>query len=124
MKRILLPLVALLFAITVFAQTPTLISTGMLPSYPSIVQGATVQLFPSAGYSDGSVQRLNNATWTSSAPNIATVSSTGMVTGVALGKATITAIENGVVASAVVTVANPTPTPSPSAMPTPSGTPT
>lgn len=43
--------------------------------------------------------------WTSSAPTKATVSETGLVTGVAAGTTTITADVRGVVASLVVTVA-------------------
>jgi hypothetical protein len=43
-------------------------------------------------------------TWQSSAPTVATVSNTGLVTGVANGTATITATVNGVSGSSVVTV--------------------
>ena len=67
-------------------------------------------------------------TWTSSNKSVATVSSSGVVTGKAIGSATITAkTDNGLISKCVVTVnkkATPAPTPKPTPKPTPVPTPT
>lgn len=79
----------------------------------SFVESLTVSP-PSITLAPGSIQQLTagrggnavTATWQSSAPDIATVSSTGLVTAVAQGSATITASEGGESASSVVTVSS------------------
>jgi hypothetical protein len=79
---------------TVARQAPTLTrvpfvpvtSVSMTPGTASVAVGATRQLSASAAPS-GAAQ---NVTWSSSAPNVATVSSTGLVTGIAAGTAVIT----------------------------------
>lgn len=79
---------------TVARQAPTLTrvpfvpvtSVSVTPGTASVAVGATRQLSASAAPS-GAAQ---NVTWSSSAPNVATVSSTGLVTGVAAGTAVIT----------------------------------
>jgi hypothetical protein len=56
------------------------------------VKGASVQFTATAMYSDGSTKDVTaSSTWSSSDPTIATVSSTGLVTGVGDGTAAITA---------------------------------
>ncbi|MCH1929498.1 Ig-like domain-containing protein [Shewanella sp. A25] len=74
----------------------------------SVPMGTTVQLQAIATYSDGSTQTVSNiVNWNSSNTSVATVSSTGLVTGVALGTASITASKDGVTSNAVaVTVTN------------------
>ncbi|HET8725751.1 MAG TPA: Ig-like domain-containing protein [Anaeromyxobacteraceae bacterium] len=64
-----------------------------------IAQGAAVARDPS-----GAVLAGRAITWTSSAPAVATVSATGVVTAVSLGTATITATTGGKAGSATVTV--------------------
>lgn len=61
----------------------------------TLVSGATVQL--SATYTDtrGRVVPNTPLTWTSSSPNVATVSASGLVTGAAAGSTTITAAASG-----------------------------
>ncbi|WP_144938347.1 phage tail tube protein [Pseudomonas alabamensis] len=79
---------------TVARQAPTLTrvpfvpvtSVSVTPGTASVAVGATRQLSASAAPS-GAAQ---NVTWSSSAPNVATVSSTGLVTGIAAGTAVIT----------------------------------
>lgn len=65
------------------------------PATQSVAIGQTAQLTVIGTYGNGSHPRTQNVTtgltWTSSAPGIATVSSTGMVTAVSAGTATITA---------------------------------
>lgn len=62
-------------------------SVSVTPATASIASGATRQLSASA-LPSGAAQ---NVTWSSSAPSIATVSASGLVTGVAAGSAVITA---------------------------------
>lgn len=62
-------------------------SVSVTPSTASIAVAATRQLAASA-LPSGAAQ---NVTWSSSAPSIATVNSSGLVTGVATGSAVITA---------------------------------
>lgn len=57
----------------------------------SILVGATAQLTATAITRAGSIATNPSVTWQSSAPNVATVSSTGLVTGVAVGSSTISA---------------------------------
>lgn len=74
------------------------------PSAPTIRNGSTVAL--SAAFLDNTGDTLSGFTpvWTSTNTSIATVSSTGVVTGVAPGVDTIKATSAGVVGTDVVTV--------------------
>ncbi len=70
------------------------------PTTVSMVVGATAQLTATGVYSHGSgpstTQNLTNqVTWSTASADVATVSSTGMVTGVGAGAVTITASMNG-----------------------------
>ncbi|WP_085703927.1 phage tail tube protein [Pseudomonas sp. B15(2017)] len=62
-------------------------SVSVAPTTASIAVAATRQLTASALPAEAA----QNVTWTSSAPSVATVSSSGLVTGVSAGSATITA---------------------------------
>jgi plastocyanin len=67
-------------------------SVAVSPSTPSVGVGATVQLSAQARDQNGNAMSgLPAATWTTSSNTIATVSSSGLVTGIAAGQATITA---------------------------------
>ncbi len=90
--------------ITVAAPVLTTIT---LSGGTSVVVGQTLQLAASAKDQVGNLIAATPA-WLSSAAGIATVSSTGLVTGVAAGTAIITATSAGVVANATISV---TPTP-------------
>lgn len=75
-------------------------SIAVSPSSVSLAAGATAQLTATGTTSHGSHPAsqsnvTNTATWASSVPAVATVSSTGMVTAVGTGTATITASING-----------------------------
>lgn len=62
----------------------------------SVNVGSTLQLTATAAYGDGSTQNVTNqAGWSSSNTSFATVSSSGVVTGVAAGSPTITATFSG-----------------------------
>ncbi|MFJ3339980.1 Ig domain-containing protein [Streptomyces diastaticus] len=69
---------------------------------------ATRQLAASVSYADGSTRDVSaTATWVSSDPEVATVSTAGLVTAVAVGSADITATAEGKSGKCAVTVTNP-----------------
>lgn len=78
------------------------------PSTASVQQGKTVQLAAVAYDASGNPLPGRTILWNSGAPTIASVSSNGLVTGIAAGAATVTASVDGVAGTATVTV---TPTP-------------
>jgi len=79
-----------------------LTSIAVSPSSATIVVGATQQFSATATYSDGStVNVTSTATWTSATPSVATVSSSGLATGVAGGSSVVTAALGGVTSAGV-----------------------
>jgi len=75
------------------------------PTNASIVATGQQQFTATGTYSDGSHQNLTStATWTSSAPSIATISSAGLATGVAAGSTTIKATSGSISGSTTLTV--------------------
>lgn len=83
-------------------------SIAITPATPTVPLGATQDLVANGTYTNGSVSPVSTGlTWTSSNTAVATVSSSGAVTGVALGTATITATSGAVSGSTVVTVGQP-----------------
>jgi uncharacterized protein YjdB len=75
------------------------------PALFSIASGQNQQLTAQAVYPDGTSQDVTSqATWSSSATNVATVSGTGLVSGVSAGTSTITATLGSVSRTAVATV--------------------
>lgn len=98
--------------ITVSAPAPAPVASVVVsPSSGTIVTGATLTL--SAATYDAQGNRLSgrSVVWTSSAPQVATVSGSGVVTGVSPGTATITATSEGKSGSASITVTAPSPVP-------------
>ncbi|MFT3698693.1 MAG: Ig-like domain-containing protein [Kofleriaceae bacterium] len=81
--------------------TAAILQAIQLPAQPiTVARGLTVPVIATGVYSDGSIADITtNVTWTSSASAIASVSnlagSVGLVTGVAVGDATLTAAYNG-----------------------------
>ena len=70
----------------------TLSSVSVAPESATIYARESVQLFLTATYDDGSTSVIGSgATWSSSATGVATTASSGLVTGVVAGEATITA---------------------------------
>jgi hypothetical protein len=92
---------------TTAPQTPT-VSVGAVALSGTLTlpaTGQTSQLTATARMSDGTSQVVTNqAKWQSSNSAVATVSSTGLVSGVGYGTATITATFQGVSGTAVFTV--------------------
>jgi len=79
-------------------------SVAVSPPSATLQVGATVQLSAVTYDSANNVLTGRLISWTSNNPGIATVSSSGLVTAVALGSATITASSEGQMASAAITV--------------------
>jgi len=80
-------------------------SITIAPRNPAIDSGATVQL--SAAAVDFHGQTIPTVTWTTAPASIASVSSAGLVTGVAPGMAVVTASNDGVFAADTITVKRP-----------------
>jgi uncharacterized protein YjdB len=74
------------------------------PAAPSLVIGGAVQLTATTKDSAGNVLSGRVVTWTTSAAGVATVSASGLVSGVAVGSATITAMSEGKSGTATVAV--------------------
>lgn len=84
---------------------PTPIATiDVSPSSPTVMVGQTIALTATARSAANAELLGRGFTWSSSNPSIATVSTTGVVSGVAAGAASITASAEGVTGSASVTV--------------------
>ena len=84
---------------------PVLTSIAVTPVNPVIAVGSPQQFTATGTYSDGSHQDLtNSATWTSSIPSVATISSSGLATGAAPGSTTIQASVGAVHGSTSLTV--------------------
>src|SRR5215471_11952131 len=86
-------------------QTPTLQSIQVTPAMPTINLGKTAptQQFKATGtFSDGTTKDLTSiANWLSSNNAVATINTTGLVTGVAVGSTTISAASAGVTGTTV-----------------------
>src|SRR5712692_5609175 len=76
------------------------------PATASVVVGQTVQLTATPKDANGNPLSGRVITWTSSAAGVAAVSGSGLVTGVAVGSATITATSEGQSGTAAFTVTN------------------
>ena len=93
------------------APAPTVTNVSVAGS-TSLERDATVQMTATATQSDGTTMNVTDrATWSSDNVSVATVTSTGRVTGQSPGAATIIALYEGVGGSLLVTVTDPTPLP-------------
>jgi hypothetical protein len=84
--------------------TAAVVSVSVASPTAPILVGATTTLVATAKDASGNAVSGATITWTSSSDAIATVSATGVVTGVSAGTATITATSNGKTGTAAVTV--------------------
>lgn len=102
------------FALSVTPPAVTLTSVTLATTggVSSIVAGATNQLIATCHYSDGSTTICTTtdshgnapSSWASTAPTIATVSSGGLATGVAVGSTNMTAVVAGITSSPALTL--------------------
>lgn len=79
-------------------------SVTVTPASSTLDQGATVQFQAVARDASGSTVSGQTVSWSSSSINVATISGSGLATGVAAGTTAITATVAGVAGSAVLTV--------------------
>ncbi|HSM05368.1 MAG TPA: Ig-like domain-containing protein [Longimicrobiales bacterium] len=79
-------------------------SVTVTPSAANVVIGATQALTATARDASGNVLTGRTVTWSSLNTSVATVSTSGVVTGVALGTATIQALVDGVAGTSAITV--------------------
>jgi len=95
---------ALTISCTGIFVNPTLSTITVVPQTPSISQGATQQMTATGTYQDGSTSTLTGGTscsgntvcWSSSDTTVATISTSGVLTGVAQGTSTISAASGAV----------------------------
>ena len=88
---------------------PALASIAVTPASPSVVLGNSQPFTAIGTYSDGSTQNLTSAaTWSSSAPGVATMNTTGVATGVSAGSTMIAAAMGAINGSTALTVKSPT----------------
>src|ERR1700686_5724636 len=87
---------------------PGMLSITVSPNQSSLPAGESEQLTAIGYFSDGSVQNLTqSATWSSSAPRIATINSAGLASGLIVGSTTIAAVSGTVQGTAMLTVTSP-----------------
>ena len=99
-----LSLLALAVGCKGFFVNPTLSSIA-IGTTATIQQSKTVQMTATGTYSDGSTKSpLSGVVWSSSDDNVASVSGSGLVTGVSPGSATITGAVGSVNGQATITV--------------------
>lgn len=91
--------------VTVTAPPPTPVATiSISPSSVSMAIGKTSQLTATTKDAQGATLAGRVVTWSSSDPAVATVSASGVVSGVAVGAAVITATSEGISASITATI--------------------
>src|SRR5439155_2305349 len=90
-------------AVTVTAPVAPVASVAVSPATASVAVGQTVQLIATPKDASGSVLTGRAVTWTSNTPAVATVSGSGLVTGVGAGAATITATSEAQSGTAAIT---------------------
>ena len=91
-------------SITVTAVPPVVTTVTVAPTSASIVAGATTTLQATVKDQNGNVMTGQTVTWTTNNAAAATVNSSGVVTGVAAGSATITATSSGKTGTSSITV--------------------
>ena len=92
---------------TTAAVTVPVASVSVSPATASLTVGQTVQLTPTPKDANGSPLTGRTVTWASSAPGVASVDGSGLVTETGAGAATITATSEGQSGSAAITVTAP-----------------
>ena len=92
-------------ATTLTVTAATLTSIALTPVNPSIVAGTTQQFTATGTYTDGSTVAITSSvTWNSSNIVVATISASGLASGVNTGSSTITAVLGSVSSSTTLTV--------------------
>lgn len=97
--------------VTAPLQPTPVASVTVSPATVSLAVGATATLSATVRDASGGTLSGRTVTWSTSASQVATVSSNGVVTAVAAGTATITATSEGKSGTAIITVQPPAPAP-------------
>ena len=87
-----------------FFTAPILQSINVSPSSPIVGQGSTLQLSATGVNDDGSTSSLKTVSWSSSDAGVASVNSSGLLTAVAAGTATITAASGSISGTTTVNI--------------------
>ena len=88
-----------------FFVNPTLTTLTVGPSTPQVQQGGTFQMTATGTFDDGSTKNLTgSAQWSITPTTVATINTTGLITGVSAGSASVTAASGTVSGSTSVTV--------------------
>jgi hypothetical protein len=89
-----------------FFMNPTLTSIAISPTAPEVEVGKTVQLQVFGTYDDGSRSQVKTGlSWSTDTPSVASIDvSSGVLSGVSLGTATITADAQGLTSTGTATV--------------------
>jgi hypothetical protein len=91
-------------SITVTAVAPVVTTVTVAPTSASVVAGATTTLVATVKDQNGNVMTGQTVTWSTNNAATATVNSSGVVSGVAAGSATITATSSGKTGTSSITV--------------------
>lgn len=89
--------------VVVTPPAPTLVSLSLSPSSGTLLVGDTAPIIITGRFSDNTARTVA-ANWTSSNPSVATVTGSGVVTGVSAGQTTITASFSGQSIAGVYTI--------------------
>ncbi len=89
-----------------FFVNPTLTTITVDPPSPQVSQGSNQQMTATGTFDDGSVSTsVSNLTWSSTPTSVATINSTsGLLSGVSVGSATVTASSANITGTTTVTV--------------------
>jgi trimeric autotransporter adhesin len=89
-----------------FFVNPTLTTITVDPPSPQVSQGSNQQMTATGTYDDGSVSTsVSNLTWSSTPTSVATINaSSGLLSGVSVGSATVTASSANITGTTTVTV--------------------
>lgn len=103
---LVLPILLMIAGCGQFFPSPTSITAlQVAPSNATVAPGVTQQYTATATYANNTTADVTSSvTWSTSQPGTATISSTGLLTGVALGTAIVQAQSGNVTASTNVTV--------------------
>ncbi|ASI93362.1 Ig-like domain-containing protein [Vibrio mediterranei] len=85
---------------TVIVTTAVITDITVTPATVSVAKGQTEQLMAMATYSDGSSSdETSSVTWMPADTNTATVTSSGLLTGIEVGSTTLTATKDGIISN-------------------------
>jgi trimeric autotransporter adhesin len=91
-------------SVTLTVVNAHLLSISVTPSPVTIAAGTRQQFAATGIFDDGSTQTLTSVSWSSSAPGVVTVDSSGLAAGVAGGTGSINATVGSITGSAAITV--------------------